>query len=213
MDKYFNKWLTLRTELGADGNNILAASDKLPAGWQFPTGGGIGSYPTTCDWGKILYGAPKSPITVNGSTVGDHAYALVTVNLAADSYGASAGTYYGLFLFRDGITIPTGYFTTIGKNSKYTDNSLTDAQFNALIKMGCLFISASGYYSTQSGYGWRELNSSYHEGHYWTRTYYSSSAFYEFKLDDSAGSVKVNTRTDPGTSHYYVVKLVRPVNP
>lgn len=90
---------------------------------------------------------------------------------------------------------------------------MSEAQFNALVKMGCLFISASGYYSTSSGYGWRELNETYHEGHYWTNTYNSSSEFYELKFDDYAGHVKVNTRTSPGTNRYYVVKLVKPVTP
>ena len=200
--------------MGADGNDIVTTSSKLPDGWQFPTGGGSGSYPTTCDWGKILYGAPKSIITVNGSTVGDHAYAQVSVILeAGNAYSVPAGTYYGLFLLRDGSTIPSGYFTQIGKASKYTDNSLSEAQFNALVKMGCLFISASGYYSAASGYGWRELNETYHEGHYWTNKYNSSSEFYELKFDDYAGHVKVNTRVSPGTNRYNVVKLVKPVTP
>jgi len=214
LGKYFNQWLTLRDELGADGNDIVTTSSKLPDGWQFPTGGGSGSYPTTCDWGKILYGAPKSIITVNGSTVGDHAYAQVSVILeAGNAYSVPAGTYYGLFLLRDGSTIPSGYFTQIGKASKYTDNSLSEAQFNALVKMGCLFISASGYYSAASGYGWRELDEKYHEGHYWTNKYNSSSEFYELKFDDYAGHVKVNTRVSPGTNRYNVVKLVKPVTP
>ena len=140
---FFHKWLTLRTELGADGNNINSKSDKLPNGWQFPTAGNK----TSTDWGKIIFGKPKSTITVNGTAVTSKAYAMVSVTLdAGNSYSVPAGTYYGLFLLRDGSTIPSGYISTVGSANYITANPLNEVQFNNLIKLGCLFIGSPGFF-------------------------------------------------------------------
>lgn len=215
LNKYFHKWLTLRNELGANGNNINATSVKLPAGWQFPSSGGS-SHDPVYDWGTILFGAPKSPITVNGETLKkiDYLYytpfALVAVTLeAGNGYSVPAGTYYGLFLIRDGLTIPTGYFSKIGLNN-YTDNPLNETQFNDLIRMGCLFISASGYYSELFS-SWRDLSSSDPEGYYWSNIYSSDTKFFRCNFYNS----HVSATGGSSTSHndYYVVKLVKPVNP
>lgn len=216
--KYFNKWMLLRDELGAveNGNNINATSEKLPAGWQFPSGKDDHS-----DWGEIImYGAPKSTITVNGTPIKkDNSnrycpFAMVNVTLTADNgYSVAAGTYYGMFLFRDGSTIPEGYFNTIGRGSKYADNSLTETQFNDLVRMGCLFISATGYYS--DSYGWRDLTNSYQEAHYWSNTYNTDSSYYYLKFNENANSASVTTMNGNSTGHreYHVVKLVKPCNP
>lgn len=214
LNKYFHKWLTLRDELGADGNNINATSAKLPSGWQFPSSGGS-SHDPVYDWGTIFFGAPKSPITVNGETLKKINYqyytpfALVAVSLkAGNGYSVAAGTYYGLFLFRDGLTIPEGYFTKIGI-SNYADNPLTEAQFNDLVRMGCLFISASGYYSED--YNWRDLSNSDPEGYYWSNSYSSNTKFLRCQFYNSY----VVATGGSTTSHreYRVVKLVKPVNP
>ena len=214
LNKYYNKWLTLRGELGADGNNINATSVKLPSGWQFPTSGGS-SHEPVYDWGTIFFGAPKSPITVNGETLKkiDYQYytpfALVAVSLeAGNGYSVAAGTYYGLFLFRDGLTIPEGYFTKIGI-SEYADNPLTEAQFNDLVRMGCLFISATGYYSED--FNWRDLSNSDPEGYYWSNIYSSETKFLRCQFYNS----HVSATGGSSTSHkeYRVVKLVKPVNP
>lgn len=211
LNKYFHKWLTLRGELGADVNNISATSAYLPAGWCFPSGGDK----STSDWGKIIFGAPKSTITVNGTAVTSKAFALVSVTLdAGNSYGVAAGTYYGMFLLRDGSTIPSGYLNTTG-TALYTANPLTEVQFNDLIKLGCLFISASGYYSELKNYGWRELNASWQYGCYWTSNYYSASQFYAFQFYNGtySNNPSVNNRSTTSDKNYYVVKLVKPVNP
>ena len=209
LNKYFHKWITLRSELGSNGNNIKATSDKLPDGWQFPTGGDK----TSTDWGKIIFGTPKSTITVNGAAVTSKAYAMVSVTLGAgNSYGVAEGTYYGMFLLRDGSTIPSGYFSKIG-SAQYTDNQLTEAQFNDLIKLGCLFISASGYYSELKGHGWRDLNDSWQYGDYWSGNYKDATSFYFLSFYNTTSDPSVTIASTSGDKRFQVVKLVKPVTP
>ncbi len=199
LNKYYNTWTTLQNELGADadGDNIDAASTKLPSGWRFPTGGAGDS----TDWGKILSGTPKSPITVNGATVTKNAYALVAVTLeSGNSYSVDAKTYKGMFLLRDGTTIPTGYLSVLGGKS-YNDNVLTETKFNDLIKLGCLFVSSSGrYYSNK----WMYLE----DGYYWTSTKGIKNTEAErVQFFDGLASL-----FGPySKSHEYVVKLVKPL--
>ena len=211
-DKYFLKWSDLRVELGAtSGNDIKTDSEQLPSGWYFPTGGGNATQATNTDWYKIIFGAPKSPITVNGTNVAQDAFAMTSVALeAGNSYGVAAKTYNGVFLLRDGSTIPSGYFTKVGK-SKYTDNPvLTEAQFNELIQLGCLFISTTGYWSTTYS-SWRDQS----EGNYWTNKLYSStgpqSYHFHFSNLTSSGEMSVNTHSSASNGNYLVVKLVKPL--
>ena len=213
LNKYYNKWFTLRDELGANGNNINSTSNKLPAGWIFPSAGGSAHQPGT-DWGNILFGAPQSPITVNGETIKKidsqyyPSFAMVAVTLeAGNGYSVAAGTYYGIFLIRDGLTIPTGYFSNIGLN-KYTDNPINETKFNDLIRMGCLFIPAAGYYDGS----WRDLSSYYQCGDYWSNSYYSTNSFIRFHFTESK-VVSVSTRSTSSQNYYCLVKLVKPVNP
>ena len=212
LNKYFNLWRTLRDELGADAdNNIDATSDKLPTGWQFPSAG-VSQHSTGTDWGNILFAKQKLPITVNGATVSaaNGSFAMVAVELGdGNGYSVAAGTYYGLLLLRDGATIPEGYLTNTGYGHPYTDNKLTEQQFNELVKMGCLFISATGNYSET--YKWRDLNEWYQCGFYWSITYNSSKdKIYHFEFDE-AGNVSVATSSSD-RNLYQVVKLVKRVN-
>ena len=205
LNKYFNKWLVLREELGASGNNINATSGKLPIGWQFPTAGDK----TSSDWGKIIFGTPKSTITVNGTAISSKAYAMVSVKLnAGNSYSVAAGTYYGMFLLRDGATIPSGYFSTVGSADYDTANPLTEAQFNDLIKLGCLFISASGNYSET--FAWRDLTS-WKYGYYWSSIYKETNKFYYFTFSNSTSDPSVTQVGTNNHKYYRVVKLVKPV--
>ncbi len=197
---YFNKWQTLKDELEA-GGNIFASSDKLPAGWRFPSAGGT-NHSTGADWGNILFGAPKSTITLNGNKVANNAYALVSVTLNGENpYSVAAGTYNGLLLLRDGATITAEHLTQLGYDHNYTDNPLTQAEFGELVKLGCLFISASGYYSELSGFGWRDRD----EGSYWS----CSSNGVMFRFDGSYGIVSGASTSTSYNSNYQVVKLVK----
>ena len=211
LNKYYNKWYTMRDELGASGNNIDATSSKLPAGWRFPTSGGS-QHDAGTDWGNVLFGAPKSTITVNGQAIkkANNCYApfaLVAVTLEdPNGYSVPAGTYYGILVFRDGSTIPSGYLNKVGLYAKYTENPLTEAQFNELVGMGCLFISTAGY----NDGSWRDLNNSYQEGYYWSSTYYNSKGFYMTNFDER-GNVSVASRSTGGSGYYCNVKLVKPV--
>ena len=209
LNKYFLKWLVLRDELGAitNGNNINPTSDKLPAGWQFPTGGNK----TSSDWGKIIFGTPKSTITVNGTAVTSNAYAMVRVSFeSGNSYGVDEGTYYGMLLLRDGITIPSGYLSKVGP-AKYDDNPvLNETQFEYLIQKGCLFVSATGYYS-ETFKSWRELNTSWQDGYYWSCNYLEATKFYFFTFSNATNTPSVTSSSTSGNKNYYVVKLVKPV--
>lgn len=210
LNKYFHKWLTLRGELGADSNqinNINAKSSLLPSGWQFPTGGDK----TSSDWGKIIFGTPKSTITVNGTAVTSNAYAMVRVSLeSGNSYGVAAGTYYGMLLLRDGITIPSGYLSIVGP-AKYVDNPVLDeTKFEYLIQKGCLFVSATGYYS-ETFKSWRELNTSWQDGYYWSCNYLAATKFYFFTFSNGTNTPSVSSSSTSGNKNYYVVKLVKPV--
>ena len=203
LNKYFNQWGTLKTELGNDGNNIKATSDKLPSGWQFPTGND-GS-----DWGKIITGTPKSTIIVNGNVVGSKAFAMVSVTLqAGNPYSVPAGTYYGMLLLRDGSTISSTNLTKIGSGYAYTENPLTQTEFADLVRLGCLFISASGHYHNERG--WEELGSTWKYGLYWSSTYKAANNYYQLNFDQG-GTVSVRSASNSSQREYKVVKLVKPV--
>ena len=205
LNKYFHKWHTLRDELGADGNNINISSDKLPAGWIFPSAGNS-QHSTGTDWGNILFGTPKSTITLNGNKVASNAFALVTVTLDAENpYSVTAGTYYGMLLLRDGATISAENLTKLGYDHAYTDNQLTQAEFGDLIKLGCLFISISGYYDGS----WRDIGKTYKQGWYWSRMYSGGKA-YAFNFTET-GHVTVATKSSNYGNRYEVVKLVKPL--
>ena len=207
LNKYFNKWDVLREELGYDGNNIDAKSFKLPDGWQFPSGG---SDDDESVWGTILFGAPKSPITVNGTAITSDAFAMVSVNLEdGNSYSVAAGTYYGMFLLRDGATIPKGYLTWTGSDSTYEDNPLDEEQFKDLIRLGCLFISASGFY-WEGDETWRDLDNYYQCGHYWTNTIDEDNQVISFDFDET-GDVSAATNNSGYVRDLMVVKLVKPL--
>ena len=206
-DVYFHKWLTLQSELGVDGYNIKATSEFLPTGWRFPTGGSDAS-----DWGKVLFGAPKTPIKVNGSAVATgKAYAMVAVTLeSGNSYGVNAGTYYGMLLLRDGTTIPAGYLNVVGP-AEYTGNPLDEAKFNYLIQRGCLFISATGHYDGNQK-SWRDLTDSWQYGYYWSSTYKTANTnFYKVRFWNTTSTPSAASSDTYDYLNYSVVKLMKPV--
>ena len=197
--KYYISWTTLKNELKADGNNIKSDSDFLPSGWRFPTGNG-GSSLNTTDWSKIVFGAPKSAIKVNGTTVTEKAYAMVTVTLTeGNSYGVSPGSYNGFLLLRDGTTIPSGYLSTWGQSSKYSDNVINEAKFGELVRLGCLFISSTGYYN--SGWNYPE------DIHYWSSLYSSGDLSYNLENGSKSGVLFSTFRY----GREVLVRLVKPL--
>ena len=208
--KYYNSWTTLKNEIGADGDDIDAVSSKLPSGWRFPTGRGTQGSTNTTDWGKILFGVPRSPITVGSNIldkstigIGDiFAFAMASVQLeSGNSYGVDAGTYYGVFLLRDGTTIPSGYFTKIGSNSRYADNVLNQTQFEKLIQLGCLFISATGYYNS----GWKYPE----DGHYWSSIHSKYSSSYDLSFNLEFESTRSAQFSDERVGRGIPVRLVK----
>jgi hypothetical protein len=203
LDKYFFCWNTLKTDLGADGNNIDADSAALPAGWILPSAGNN----ETSDWGKIVFGAPKSAITVGGKNITSNAKASVKVTLeTGNSFGVNAGDYYGVLLLRDGTNIPDGYLNkdTIGGGT-YTDNPLDETKFKELIEdYKCVFLSCTGYYWSSS---WRDLSS--HEGYYRAANSNNGSGYY-LRMSNNGGFGVTSTKTS-GNVQYYPVKLVKAV--
>jgi hypothetical protein len=214
LEKYYFKWIDqLRNELGADGNNIKANSEKLPSypsggRWTMPTGtNGIPSV-ATGEWATIVFGSPKAPIKVNENVVTSNAYALVSVVLTAQNhFGVAAGTYLGMFLLRDGTTIPSGYLTTVGSGSKYSDNELDEDQFNDLVRLGCLYISTSGYCNLfNNKYTWTQLGAYYQSGEYWASTYCAGNQgeTANYMFFEETGRVSIQRKT-------YAYRDYRPV--
>ena len=205
---YYFQFTFLRgaDELGADSNNsnnINAGSNKLPGGWTIPS---------DVIWKTILYGEPKSAITVNNTQLhGDDyskgAYAFARIQSAED-----ANVYYpGILLFRDGsnITCPVEdgkglNASKVGvKNASYADNTLTMTQFNDLITAGCLFIPAGGYYSSTFN-SWRPYEKD--DGYYHCSNMRDSSNYLFLRvLSGSLVGVAHSTTND-----YYPVRLIKP---
>ena len=206
--KYSGKCINVeRMAWFASGVDIDAASSKLPDSWHFPSAGDVSS-----DWSVIVFGAPISPITVNGNNVANNAYAMVTVNLeAGNPYTSGTKSCYGLLLLRDGATIPSGYLSKVGSSSKYSDNPLTEEQFNDLVKMGSLFVSASGFYNKggdkPGNTPWKEPAN----GHYWsTKQYNPYENYYYFGFNES-GSVSATYHASNAGNYYKFVKLVKSI--
>ena len=198
LTNYF-QWVSLRNELGADGDNIKVNSDRLPSGWLFPTGGND----DYADWYKILKNAPtvaiqveKSDNTVEIINAAEKSVTFVTIT-------KDEKTYNGLLLLRDGTFIPKeGNLQYWGKSS--SPNNITYEQYLILKDAGCLFLSSTGYYSPSFGY-FRDAK----EGHYWSATDRRSSSkgfqcyfyIYNNKLDFSPAT--------SSNSEYYCVRLVK----
>lgn len=157
---YFN-WFYLKgdEQLGAEGDNIKSDSSKLPEGWVMPS---------SSIWNTILLGEPKTPVYVNNKQLHGEAfiqgpqhdqwagaYAFVRIDAGNSTY------YNGILLFKDGSNISCNHLDTannkVGTRASYEDNTLTMDDYNALVNDGCVFIPVTGYYSTLSGYGWREI--------------------------------------------------------
>jgi hypothetical protein len=205
----FLTWTTLVAELGTESSGIIDAdSEKLPSGWILPSAGDKwDSNPLTSDWGKIIWGVPKSTITVNGEPVTKNAYAMVKVTLEdGNSYGVPARTYYGTLLLRDGTTIPSGYLNVVSSGN-YDSNPLDETKFKALIDdYKCLFLSMTGMWS--SGRGWEEMYSS-RRGYYRARNSSQGSGYW-LRLETGGGFDMSATKTN-GNSQPAPVKLVKPV--
>ncbi|MBR1542818.1 MAG: Ig-like domain-containing protein [Bacteroidaceae bacterium] len=206
LNKYYFQWSFLKgdSELGADGSNIKATSDKLPI---YSSESDRWTMPTQKDWENIVKGKPKMPIQIeneNGSVTTisvnqeDMAYAFVAVQ-------KNDKTYYGTVLFKDGSTIrKEGGLMYWGNNSQL--NNINETQLNNLLEDGCLFLSMTGYYSSTQR-EWRYLkNANNDEGHYWSATLYTGSRGYYLRLYET----RINPKNqDSDDSRYYPVRLVK----
>ena len=200
---YYFQFTFLRgaDELGADSNNsnnINAGSAKLPQGWTIPS---------KDIWTAILFGEPKSAITVNdtqlhGDSSNKGAYALARIQSAEDP-----NVYYpGILLFRDGMNITcTGLNTSkVGvQTASFEDNTLTMTQYNDLITAGCLFITVGGYYSSTFN-SWRPYEKN--EGYYHCSNMRDSNKYWFLQVL-SGTSIGIAHST---TGDYYPVRLIKP---
>ena len=190
LNEYFFNWSTLN-------NEFISAGTKIDGEWIIPSSGSN----TTSDWGKIVFGAPKSAIIVGTTNIENHAYARVQVTLEGEknTYSVSDGTYYGMLLFRDGTVIPEGFFNQNNvRGSTYADNPLSNAQFNELLQVyKCVFLPVTGYYFGS----WRDLSSKW--GYYW-----GSNSHYYLGINSPDGGFRVESSKNSDT-WYYPVKLVK----
>lgn len=204
---YFLTWSTLVNDLGTESSGIIDAdSEKLPSGWIMPSAGDKwDTNPLKSDWGIIIWGTPKSTITVNGEPVTKNAYAMVKVTLEeGNSYGVPARTYYGTLLLRDGTNIPSGYLNVVSSGN-YDSNPLDETTFKKLIDdYKCLFLSMTGMWS--SGRKWEEMYSS-RRGYYRARNS-SGGTGYWLRLETGGGFNMSATKTN-GNSQPAPVKLVK----
>ena len=205
LNTYYFKWFNLRTELGADGNNIDADSDKLPAGWMFPTG----TNSSSGIWNTIFNGVPKTEIKIGNTVLGTSPYdssrpmpwAKVTVTVGDKSY-------YGVILLRDGAVVDFN-LNTLGKSSAYSDNILSYTDLQKFLDERCLFISCSGYYNdvTNSLKGWKNLKGSSYEIDYWSSTYINDTkAGYYLATSLLNGAATSSS----GSTYCMPVRLVKP---
>ncbi|MBQ1882173.1 MAG: hypothetical protein II159_02575 [Bacteroidales bacterium] len=191
-------------QLGADGNNINANSPKLPSGWKMPSGSSDSS-----DWGKIIKSAPVQPITIQNaddseSTIGtdyyskEKGYAFVLITKETKQC-------YGVLFLRDGSYIPKeGNIQYWGKGSNI--NNITYEQYLILEDAGCIFLPATGYFSTTFN-SWRDRED---EGHYVSCTHYSGSRGYHTRLLQSP-SPQISPSTRSSAADYYPVRLVKAI--
>ena len=203
LNKYYFQWGSLKTEIGADGNNILANSDRLPSGWQFPTGGSDNS-----DWYKILRNKPSVAIqvekpdnTIESITAADKCVAFVMIT-------KDEKTYDGLLLLRDGTFIPKeGNLLYWGKGT--SPNSITYEQYLILKDAGCLFLSITAYYSYKFS-GWREkVTSDDKQGYYWSATCKSGTQGYNMNFNRYFGNLSVSPSQSSDDNKYIPVRLVK----
>lgn len=194
LNKYYFRWVDLKSELGEDGNNIDSDSAVLPGhseGWILPTGSNEGM------WRDILERRPKSTTMVNEEEVTERPYALVTIDRGNGVY------HKGLLLIRDGSDIPGTLLQNTGSNSTCSNNVLTEAQLNTLIgdSYRCGFLSATGCYMPDK---WYDSPTSTVEGFYWSSTY--SNIGIQFT------SISVSSRVQVSSDDFYCpVKLVKKI--
>lgn len=201
--KYYFTWTFLKSELGADGDNINSTSDKLPEGWILPSASADGSV-----WGRIIRNSPSSAIrieksdntvsTVSGTESG---YAFVIVTKGAKEH-------FGMILLRDGAFISKAAgIDHWGKGSAF--NNIDDEQLQVLLDAGCLFISATGGWFIDS---WRYIeNNQNAEAGFWSCTYASSKSYKLNVSRYSSPSVTYKSGTNSGGSQYYPVKLAKAI--
>ena len=144
---YYHQWTQLKTELGSDGNNILANSDALPSGWSMP------SYD---DWKNIMGNA--TGITINGESV-DYGYALVQVT--GVQVAGNTTDLPGILLLPDETNISCGNLLKeyigpgFGHDAAFARN-LTEEDITSLTAQGCVFLPLMGEYglfSNVPGFG------------------------------------------------------------
>ena len=91
----------------------------------------------------------------------------------------------------------------------YADNTLTMDDYNELVSNGCLFIPATGYYSTLSGFGWRGRS----EGFFYDSNVYSPEVpcFARF-AEDPSGDIGGGFHSNTSNNNYYSIRLVKVAN-
>ena len=90
-----------------------------------------------------------------------------------------------------------------GKGSNI--NNITYEQYLILEDAGCIFLPATGYFSTTFN-SWRDGED---EGHYVSCTHYSGSIGYHTRLLESPSQISPSTKSS--AADYYPVRLVKAI--
>jgi hypothetical protein len=145
---YYHKWTQLKTDLGSDGNDIVANASALPSGWRIP------SY---TEWKAIM--GKASGININGVSV-QNGYALVQVTeieVFNPTLGEKKKTDLpGILLIPDETNIictnlnPEYIGPDFGHEAAF-DRNLTTSDIESLTEQGCVFLPLMGCYGENTG--------------------------------------------------------------
>ena len=198
------------TELGkyfdARGNSFTTSSGAINDFGNKVSYGGyddwyMGDYAT---WNIIL---TTSSATRPGSTVNGNANKhFVTTYITGVSHSDKADPC-GLLIFPDGMSISGQALTDFDNTAPVVSNYLTEAQLNAYLEQGCVFLPPSGQGLSGGGFTYGGYMT-----HYWTASIYNSSNGYVVDIGedpyDPGYAVVRFTGLDKST-FYSPVRLIR----
>ena len=202
-NKYYLQWSKLYEDLGGDADgNIKADSDKLPAGWTLPGGGG---------WNQIIFGAATG-IKINGQAV-TYGYALVTVKKGTDDIPS-------LLLVPDGAEIT---LTSLeGKEAQFNEEDgdygfdnieLSLDDYTYLMGKNCRILPISGRFDGTINNDWEDgLQEYYPTGYYWSYDCKDNEGEEPHFLSISKDYGWVSISQSTTKIDYYPVRLVKKIN-
>ena len=173
---YYHRCGTLRSALGADGDNISTTSDQLPVGWCMPTK----------DQYQTIISGENVNSTLNG---GEMRWSFALIDLVGSAYDRkghdlSAGASYerGVIFFPDNCSVLCSGLPGETFMQFYSLN-ISVKTLKKLVDGGCVFFAAAGSYSGATWGGGVA-------GSYWSATYDPSDETYpgQYLMVSGAGA-------------------------